>query len=134
MTLRNIKGTLPDVSGGFYTGPITFTPEKVPSSVVQKVITVEPDSEGVFDFNLSSGVYVARLVGEVKKVSVPSVGPSSITDIFVSQDTPVTKSEYESLKDLVTFCITNRIVLGDDGKFYSLSIKSGEVVVEVYEK
>ena len=134
MALRNIKGSLPDVSGGFYTGPITFTPEKVPSSVVQKAITVEPDSEGVFNFNLAPGVYVARLVCGVKKVSVPSVGPSSITDIFVSQDTPITNSEYESLKDLVSFCLSNRIVLGDDGKFYSLSIKKGEVVAEVYEK
>ena len=134
MTTRNIKGSLPDVSGEFYAGPITFTPEKVSSSVVQKVITVEPDSEGVFNFNLAPGVYVARLVGEVKKVLVPSVGPSSITDIFVSQDTPITYSEYESLKDLVSFCLSNRIVLGDDGKFYSLSVKSGKVVTEVYEK
>ena len=134
MTVRNIKGTLPDVSGGLYVGPITFTPEKVPSSVVPRPITVEPDEEGVFDFNLYPGNYQARLSGGVKKVVVPSVGPSSVGDIFRNDDEKISDSEYKSLKDLVTFCLSNRIIMGDDGKFYTISVKEGAVVVEVYKK
>ena len=134
MTVRNIKGTLPDVSGELYTGPITFTPEKVPSSVVQRPITVEPNEEGVFDFNLYPGTYQARLSGGVKKVAVPSVGPSSVGDIFRNDDEKISDSEYKSLKDLVTFCLSNRILMGDDGEFYTVFVKEGAVVAEVYKK
>ena len=134
MPIRNIKGSIPDASGEVYKGPITFTPENIPNSVVQRVITVEPDTDGAFDFNLHSGTYKATFAGATKVAKVLPVGPSSLQDIFPSNEDPISKSEYDSLKDLVSFCLSNRLLLGDDGKLYSLSVVGGKVRAEVYEK
>ena len=134
MPIRNIKGSVPDASGEAYKGPITFTPENIPNSIVQRAITVEPDAKGVFDFNIHSGTYRATFAGATKAARVLPVGPSSLQDIFPSNEDSISKSEYDSLKDLVSFCLSNRLLLGDDGKLYSLSVVGGKVRVEGYEK